>query len=193
MANVVYRTSAGQSWISLESHLLSKGRLFITDEITMKTASDFVQNLMYLRNELPDIRVRVYINSPGGEINAGLMIYDFLKGLDSDYDIVCMGMAASMAAVILAGGPKGRRCILPHSKIMIHEPLLAGSIGGSASSIQRTAESILKEKRILTEILMKDTERSMEDVEKAVSFDNYMNAKEAIEFGFCDKIIYSVI
>lgn len=188
MISVPYRTSSGNSWIPIESHLLPEGKIFIKDEITSESACEFVQQVMYLRKDAPEKRIKIYVNSTGGEVNGGLVIYDTLKSLDVDFDIYCIGMAASMAAIILAAGKKGRRYILPHSKIMIHEPLISGGVGGSATSIQRTAESILETKRISVELLAADTGKSIEEVEKAISFDNYMNAKEAIEFGICDEI-----
>lgn len=188
MISVPYRTSSGNSWIPIESHLLPEGKIFIKDEITSESACEFIQQVMYLRKDAPEKRIKIYVNSSGGEVNGGLVIYDTLKSLDVDFDIYCIGMAASMAAIILAAGKKGRRYILPHSKIMIHEPLISGGVGGSATSIQRTAESILETKRISVELLAADTGKSIEEVEKAISFDNYMNAKEAIEFGICDEI-----
>ncbi len=192
MINVPYRTASGNSWVDIESRLLPLGKLFITGEIKSEMACEFVQKLMYLKTEKPQGPIRIYINSPGGEVNAGLMIYDALKGFDGEFEMYCMGMAASMAAIIFAGGQKGRRYILPHSKVMIHEPLIAGGIGGSASSIQKTAESIMETKRVSAELLASDTGKPFKVVEKAISFDNFMNAKEAVEFGICDKIVESV-
>ena len=193
MICVPYRTANGNSWVPVDSHLLPDGKLFILGEITSELACEFMQKLMYLRNEKPDLKLKIYVYSPGGEVNAGLMIYDALKGLDIDFDIYCIGMAASMAAIILAGGQKGRRFIMPHSKVMIHEPLIASGVGGSATSIQRTAESILETKRISVELLAADTGKSIKEVEKAISYDNYMNAQEAIKFGICDEIVNGIV
>ncbi len=192
MISVPYRTASGNSWVDIESRLLALGKIFITGEIKSETACEFVQKLLYLQNEKLQEPIKIYINSPGGEVNAGLMIYDALKGFDGELEMYCMGMAASMAAIILAGGQKGRRYILPHSKVMIHEPLIAGGVGGSATSIQRTAESIMETKRVSAELLASDTGKTYKEVEKAISFDNYMNAKEAVQFGICDKIVESV-
>lgn len=132
--------------------------------------------------------ITIYINSPGGHVDAGLVIYDMIQAYDGPIDMYCVGMAASMGAIIFASGQKGRRYILPHSKVMIHEPLISGGVGGSATSIKQTADSILATKAELAEILVKHTGKSPEEVEKAISFDNYMSAKEAIEFGICDEI-----
>ena len=189
MFNVPYKSSNGSSWIPIESWLLPEGKLFIEGEITEETANEFIQKLMYMKKEKPEEKIRIYVNSRGGEVNAGMLIYDAIKGLKNETDIICIGIAASMAAIILAGGQKGHRFILPHSKVMIHEPLVAGGIGGSATTIQRTAESILETKRVSVELLASDTGKSIEDVEKAISFDNFMNAQEAVAFGICDGII----
>ena len=189
MFNVPYKSSNGSSWIPIESWLLPEGKLFIEGEITEETANEFIQKLMYMKKEKPEEKIRIYVNSRGGEVNAGMLIYDAIKGLKNEADIICIGIAASMAAIILAGGQKGHRFILPHSKVMIHEPLVAGGIGGSATTIQRTAESILETKRVSVELLASDTGKSIEDVEKAISFDNFMNAQEAVAFGICDRII----
>ena len=189
MFSIPFKTSSGASWVPIESWLLSEGRLFIRDEINEESANEFIQKLMYLEREKPETPVKIYINSRGGEVNAGKLIYDAIKSMKFDADIICTGMAASMAAIILAGGKKGRRFILPHSEVMIHEPYVAGGFGGSADKIQRTAESILKNKRESVALLSADTGRSKEEVEKAMSFDNYMSAEEAVEFGICDRII----
>ena len=118
-----------------------------------------------------------------------MLIYDAIKNLKAEVDIICTGIAASMAAIILAGGRKGRRFILPHSEVMIHEPFVIGGIGGSAEKIQRTAEEILKNKKEFAEILAADTGRTLKEVEQAMSYDNYMGAQEAVAFGICDKVI----
>lgn len=191
MISVPHRTSSGNNWISIESRLLPEGKIFILGEITSETACEFVQKVMYLVEEKITKRIKIYIDSPGGEVNAGLVIYDTLRGLNVDYEIYCIGMAASMAAIIFAGGKKGKRYILPHSKVMIHEPLIAGGVGGSATSIQRTAESILETKRVSVELLAADTGKTIKEVEEAISFDNYMNASEAIKFGLADEIVTS--
>jgi ATP-dependent Clp protease protease subunit len=133
--------------------------------------------------------INLYINSGGGEVNAGLMLYDVLQDIKTPINTYCIGMAASMAAVILAGGQKGRRFILPHSKTMIHEPLIAGGAGGSASSIKNIADSILETRSICNSILAKHTGKSIEEIDNATSFDNYMNAEESVAFGLCDSIV----
>ena len=193
MINVPYRTSHGNTFISIESHLITERKIFILGEITSESACEFIQELMYLKSQDDKKMIRIYVNSPGGQVDAGLMIYDALKGLDMEYEIYCIGLAASMAAIILAAGQKGRRFILPHSKVMIHEPLMNGGVGGSATSIQKTAESIMEVKRNTVRLLAADTGKTIRQVEKAISFDNFMNAKEAVDFGICDKIVTDII
>ena len=122
-------------------------------------------------------------------MNAGLMIYDTIQGSNLPIDMVCTGRAASMAAVILAGGQKGHRHILKHSKVMIHEPLISNGVGGSATSIKNISESIMETREICNSILAKHTGKTLQEINEATSFDNYMNAEEAIAFGICDSIV----
>ena len=155
--NTIIKSSNGISIAPIESRLLSDRKLFIEGEITAASACEFVRAIMLLIKEDADKPIDIYINSPGGEVNAGLLIYDTLKGVKTEINLHCIGMAASMAAIILAGGKKGHRFILRHSRTMIHEPLISGGVGGSATSIKRTAESIMETKRISVELLASDT------------------------------------
>lgn len=191
--NTIVKSSHGITLVPVTSKLLTERKIFIEDEITSASACDIVRSLMLLVKEDPNKPIDIYINSPGGRVDAGLMIYDTLKGMKTEVNLHCIGMAASMAAVILAGGKKGHRYILPHSKTMIHEPLISGGVGGSATSIQRTAESIMETKRLTVELLAKDTGKKEKEIETAVSFDNYMNAEESIAFGLCDSIEYELV
>lgn len=192
MITVPYRTAAGSNWIPVESFLLTERKVFLHGEIDSNMADTFVQVLLYLTRDQTDDEITIYIDSPGGEVTAGLLIYDTLKALPAKYRIICTGMAASMAAILLAAGPKGRRYILPHSRVMIHEPLIQGGTGGSATSIQKTAESIMETKRLTARLLAADTGKSLAEVEEAISFDNYMNAEEALAFGIVDEVLPSV-
>ena len=191
--NTIVKSSHGITLVPVSSKLLAERKIFIEGEITSESACEVVRSIMLLVKEDSNKPIDIYINSPGGEVNAGLMIYDTLKGIKTEINIHCIGMAASMAAIILAGGQKGHRFILPHSKTMIHEPLISGGVGGSATSIQRTAESIMETKRLTVELLAKDTGKKEKDIEAAVAFDNYMNAKETIAFGICDSIEYELV
>ena len=178
----------GVNVIPLRTRHFSNGRLFLTGEVTEDMANNFVSQMLYLVEKGEP--VEIYINSPGGSVNAGLVIYDMIQACAEkiDIDLYCVGLAASMGAVILAGGKKGHRFILPHSKVMIHEPLIAGGMGGSATSIKKTADSILETKAVTNGILAKHTGKTMEEIDEATSFDNFMNAEEAVKFGICDKI-----
>lgn len=192
--NTLVKSSHGITLVPVTSKLLAERKIFIEDEITLASACDTVKSLMLLVKEDPNKPIDIYINSPGGSVvDAGLMIYDTLKGMKTEVNLHCIGMAASMAAVILAGGKKGHRYILPHSKTMIHEPLISGGVGGSATTIQRTAESIMETKRLTVELLAKDTGKTEKEVEEAIAFDNYMNAQESIAFGLCDSIEYELV
>ena len=191
--NTIIKSSNGISLAPLESRLLSDRKLFIEGEITAASACEFVRAIMLLVKEDAEKPIDIYINSPGGEVNAGLLIYDTLKGVKTEINLHCIGMAASMAAIILASGKKGHRFIVRHSRTMIHEPLIAGGVGGSATSIKRTAESIMETKRISVELLALDTGKTRKEVEEAISFDNYMNAEESIAFGLCDSIETTIV
>lgn len=177
--------SGGIREISLESRLFSERRLFLGD-ITRQSADDFTKGMMYLSRS--DEPINVYINSFGGEVNSGLLICDLIQSIGVPVNMYCTGCAYSMAAVILAAGTKGRRYILPHSRVMIHEPLLAGGISGSATSISMISDTIIEMRDIVNGILSEHTGKTREEINKATAFDNLMNAEQAIRFGICDKI-----
>lgn len=180
-------SAQGVREVSLDTRHLMNRRIFIHGEITDVSANEFLSQMLYLEQE-SDEPITIYINSPGGSVNAGLVIYDCIQSSNLEINIICAGMAASMAAIILAGGQKGHRYILPHSKVMIHEPLLSSGLGGSATSIKNISDSILETREIVNSILAKHTGKSLNEVNQATSFDNYMNADEAIAFGLCDAI-----
>lgn len=181
----------GTRELSIYTRHLTNRRIFLNGEIIADTANDIVAQLLYLQEDSED-PIFFYINSNGGEINAGLYIYDVLQSLTVPVYMYCTGMAASMAALLLAGGQPGRRFILPHSKTMIHEPLLTGGVGGSATSIRNISDSIQETRKIVNGILAKHTGKTLREVNKATSFDNYMNAQKTVEFGICDKIVTSL-
>lgn len=180
-------SSHGTREIALNTHHLMNGIILINGSIDRETANDFISQLLYLEENFDGL-VNVYINSPGGEVNAGLAIYDAIQGSNLTINMICTGMAASMAAILLAGGQKGRRYILKHSKVMIHEPLLSDGVGGSATSIKNISESILATKDIVNGILAEHTGKTIDEINEATRFDNYMNAEEAIRFGICDAV-----
>lgn len=191
--NTIVKSSHGIALIPVESRLLSERKLFIEGEITAVSACDFVKSIMLLVKEDSEKPIDIYINSLGGEVNAGLLIYDTLKGLKAEINLYCIGMCASMAAIILSSGKKGHRFILKHSQTMIHEPLISGGVGGSATTIKRTAESILDVRQKTIELLMGNTGRRKGEIEEAISYDNYMDAEESVAFGICDHIKDSII
>lgn len=187
---IVEENSGGIQIVPSESRLLSERKIFLTGEITDETAHDFMLSMMYLSRS--DEPIDLYVNSRGGDVNAGLVIYDLLQSCKNEVRTYCVGQACSMAAVILAGGQKGRRFILPHSRVLIHEVLLAGAPSGSATSISRISEAVMETRDIINGILARHTEKSVEEINLATSFDNMMNARQAVEFGICDKTVNDI-
>ena len=190
--NVSYieESSNGMEVIPINSRLMTDRIIFIEGTITAETAVSFTKQMLFLSQS--DKPVRIYINSAGGEVNAGLAIYDMIQGFRGDIQMYCVGQAFSMAAVLLAAGQNGKRFILPHSRVMVHEVLLGGGVGGSATSISKISESIMETRDIVNGILAKHTGKSVEEINRATSFDNFMNAEEAVEFGICDKIVDTI-
>lgn len=186
--SVEVESANGTREVTLQTRHLMNRNIFLQGEVNADMANNFLSEFMYLENESTD-PITVYVNSPGGEVNSGLMIYDIIQASKVPVNMVCSGMAASMGAVIMVGGQKGKRYILPHSKMMIHEPLMMGDAGGSATSIKKKAESILETKALVNGIIAKHTGKTLEEIDEATSFDNYMNAEETIVFGLCDKIL----
>lgn len=186
--SVEVQSHAGIREVNIYTKHLMNRRVFLTGTIEREMANDIVAQLMYLQ-DISDEPIHIYINSGGGEVNAGLFIYDVLQTMKVPVNIYCTGIAASMAAILLAGGQPGRRFILPHSQVMIHEPLISNGVGGSATSIRNISDSILETRAITNGILAKHTGKSLEEIDKSTAFDNYMNAQKAVEFGICDKIV----
>lgn len=189
---IMMKSCSGVQTVSLESRLLANRKVYIQGEIDDEMACSFEQQIQYLLSEDSEKPIDIYISTPGGSVAASLHMYDVLKSIRVNTTMWCRGTTASMGAIILAGGQKGRRLILPHAKVMIHEPLIAGGVGGSATSIQRTAESIMETKKITVELLAADTGKSKAAIEQAIAFDNYMNAQEAVNFGIADKVVSSL-
>lgn len=185
--NIQKESSNGINENTLLSEHLTNRKICLFGEINSEMLNVFTLEMLFLQqNPLP---IDIYINSFGGEVNAGLAIYDLIQGCPCEVNIYCIGIAASMGAVILAGGKKGHRLILKHSQVMIHEPLISGGIGGSASSIKNTSDSILKIRDTLNNIIAYHTGKSIEEINKATDHDNFFSATEAVKFGLCDKII----
>ena len=186
--NVLVKSSNGITEVSAGSKLLSQRKVFIEGEIDAETACEFVKKIMLLTEEDPAREIDVLINSPGGEINSGLAIYDVIQSSKTPIRIFCIGRAYSMAAVLFASGNHGRY-MLPHGELMLHEPLLGSHVRGNSSSIKSISDSLISTKLKLNRILSKHTGRSEEEIEKASSFDHYFDPEESIEFGLCDQIV----
>ena len=184
---VVEQTSKGERSYDIFSRLLKDRIIFIGDEITDATASVVVAQLLFLESEDPDKDIHIYINSPGGSVTAGMAIYDTMKYIKPDVSTICVGMAASMGAFLLAAGTKGKRYALPNAEIMIHQPL--GGAKGQASDVKIHAEFLLKTRDKLNKILSENTGKPLEQIEKDTDRDNFMIAEEAMAYGLIDKVM----
>ena len=184
---VVEQTGRGERSYDIFSRLLNDRIIFLSDEVNDATASLVVAQLLYLEAQDPDKDISFYINSPGGSVTAGMAIYDTMNFIKCDVSTVCIGMAASMGAFLLAGGTKGKRFALPNAEIMIHQPL--GGAKGQATEIQIAAEHILKTRKKLNDILAENTGKPFEQIAADTERDNYMTADEALEYGLIDGVI----
>ncbi|MCM1180420.1 MAG: ATP-dependent Clp endopeptidase proteolytic subunit ClpP [Clostridium sp.] len=186
---VVEQTSRGERSYDIYSRLLKDRIIFLGEEVNDTTASLVMAQLLFLESEDPSKDIQLYINSPGGSVSAGFGIYDTMQYIKCDVSTICCGMAASMGAFLLAGGTKGKRMALPNAEIMIHQPM-GGMPGGSqASDMEITTKHILRTKRKINEILADATGKSVEMLEKDTDRDNWLSAKEALEYGLIDSII----
>ncbi len=183
---VVEQTGRGERAFDIFSRLLKERIVFLGTPIDDTIASLTIAQLLFLESEDPDKDIHLYINSPGGSVSAGLAIYDTMQYIRPDVSTICIGMAASMAAVLLAGGMKGKRAALPNARVMIHQPW--GGVQGTASDISIQAEEILKTKKRINEILAQHTGRTLEQIEKDTDRDYYLAAAEAKEYGLIDNI-----
>ena len=184
---VVEQTSRGERSYDIYSRLLNDRIVMLTDEVNDASASVVVAQLLYLEGQDPEKDISLYINSPGGSVTAGMSIYDTIQYIKCDVSTICMGMAASMGAFLLAAGTKGKRISLPNSEIMIHQPL--GGAQGQATEIEIAAKHILATKQKLNTILSERTGQPYDVVVKDTERDNWMTAEEALKYGLIDKII----
>ena len=184
---VLESTSRGERTYDIYSRLLKDRIIFLGEEVTDVTASLVVAQLLFLESEDPNKDINLYINSPGGSVSAGLAIYDTMNYIKCDVSTICLGMAASMGAFLLAGGAKGKRYALPNSEVMIHQP--SGGAQGQATEIKIVAEKILQTKKRLNEILAANTGQPYEVIERDTERDNYMTAQEAVEYGLIDSVL----
>ena len=186
--NTIIKSSNGINVVPIESRLMAERKIFIEGEINADTACEFIKKVMLLNCEDTQKPINVLINSTGGEINSGMLIYDVIQTSKAPIRMFCIGKAYSMGAILLACGNHGRY-ILPHGELMIHEPLLGNRVCGNSSSIKSISDNLLETKKKMNKILAKHTGRTEKEVEKATAFDHYFSPEESIEFGLCDKII----
>ena len=184
---VVEQTARGERAYDIYSRLLKDRLIFIVGPIDDHVANLVVAQLLFLESENPDKDVHLYINSPGGIVTAGLSIYDTMQFIKPDVSTICIGQAASMGSFLLAGGTKGKRYCLPHSRIMIHQP--SGGFQGQASDIDIHAREVLKLKQRLNELLAKHTGQTIERIERDSDRDNFMDAEAAVEYGLIDTVL----
>ncbi len=184
---VIESTSRGERSYDIYSRLLKERIIFLSEEVNDVTASLVVAQLLLLESEDPNKDIHFYINSPGGSVTAGMAIYDTMNYIKCDVSTMCIGMAASMGAFLLAGGTKGKRLALPNAEVMIHQP--SGGAQGQATEIQIVAEKILQTKKKLNEILAANTGQPLEVIERDTERDHYMTAEEAMKYGLIDRVI----
>jgi ATP-dependent Clp protease protease subunit len=184
---VIEQTSRGERSYDIYSRLLKDRIIFLGEEVNDTSASLIVAQLLFLESEDPGKDIHIYINSPGGSVTAGMAIYDTMQYIKCDVSTICIGMAASMGAFLLAGGAKGKRFALPNSEIMIHQP--SGGAQGQATEIEIVADPIKRSKQKMNELLAKNTGQPLEKVMADTERDHYMTAQEALEYGLVDKVI----
>ena len=186
---VIEQSGRGERAFDIYSRLLKERIIFLVGPVDDHTANLVVAQLLFLESENPDKDIYFYINSPGGSVTAGLSIYDTMKFIKPDVQTLCLGQAASMGAFLLSVGTKGKRFALPNSRVMIHQPLISGGLGGQASDIEIHARELLKLKEKLNQMLAEHTGKSLEQIERDTDRDNFMSAQEAADYGLIDKVI----
>ncbi len=185
---VVEQSGRGERSYDIYSRLLKERVIFLVGPVNDQSANLVLAQLLFLESENPDKDISLYINSPGGSVSAGLAIYDTMQFIKPDVSTLCVGMAASMGAFLLAGGAAGKRFALPNSRIMIHQPLIGG-LQGQASDIEIHAKELLKTKRTLNEMLAKHTGQTLETIERDTDRDNFMSAADAKAYGLVDEVL----
>lgn len=186
--NVQVKSSNGITMVPVETCLMAERNVFIEGPIDAASACEFVKKILLLNGESGEKPIRVFINSPGGEIDSGLLMYDVIQSSKAPIQMYCLGRAYSMGAILFACGNHGRY-MLPHSKLMIHEPLVGGNVGGSSSSVKSISKSLQSTKRMMDELLAAHTKKSVREIARATSYDHYFNARESVDFGLCDAIL----
>ncbi|MBQ9898706.1 MAG: ATP-dependent Clp endopeptidase proteolytic subunit ClpP [Ruminococcus sp.] len=186
---VVEQTSRGERSYDIYSRLLNDRIIMLSDQVSDATASVVVAQLLYLESQDTEKDISLYINSPGGSITSGMAIYDTMQYIKCDVSTICIGMAASMGAFLLAAGAKGKRIALPNSEIMIHQPLISGGLSGQCSDIKIHSDHLLRTRQKMDEMLAANTGQPLDKVKVDTERDNYMSAQEALEYGLIDKVI----
>lgn len=188
---VVEQSGRGERAYDLYSRLLKERIIFMVGPVNDQTANLVVAQMLFLESENPDKDIYLYINSPGGSVTAGLSIYDTMNFIKPDVSTLCLGQAASMGAFLLSAGAQGKRFALPNSRVMIHQPLISGGLGGQASDIEIHAKELLKLKEKLNRLMAKHCNRPLEDLVRDTDRDNYMSAEEAKAYGLIDQVLES--
>ena len=188
---VVEQSGRGERAYDIYSRLLKERIVFLVGPVNDATANLVVAQLLFLESENPDKDISLYINSPGGSVTAGMSIYDTMHFIEPDVSTLCLGQAASMGAFLLSAGAKGKRFALPNSRVMIHQPLISGGLGGQASDIEIHARELLKLKQKLNELLAKHSGKKLAQLEKDTDRDNFMSAEEALKYGLIDQVVKS--
>ena len=186
---VVEQTSRGERSYDIFSRLLNDRIIMLSDQVNDATASLVVAQLLYLESQDTEKDISLYINSPGGSITSGMAIYDTMQYIKCDISTICIGMAASMGAFLLAAGTKGKRFALPNSEIMIHQPLISGGLSGQCTDIKIHSDHLVRIRQRMNEMLAENTGKPFEQVQADTERDNYMTAQEALEYGIIDKVI----
>ena len=185
---VIEQSGRGERAFDIYSRLLKERIIFLVGPVNDQTANLVVAQLLFLESENPDKDIFLYINSPGGSVSAGMSIYDTMNFIKPDVSTLCLGQAASMGAFLLSAGAKGKRFALPNSRVMIHQPLISGGLGGQASDIEIHAKELLKLKAKLNQLLAEHCGRTLDELERDTDRDNFMSAEEAKNYGLVDEV-----
>lgn len=188
---VIEQSGRGERAFDIYSRLLKERIIFLVGPVNDQTANLVVAQLLFLESENPDKDIFLYINSPGGSVSAGMSIYDTMNFIKPDVSTLCLGQAASMGAFLLSAGAKGKRFALPNSRVMIHQPLISGGLGGQASDIEIHAKELLKLKAKLNQLLAEHCGRTLDELERDTDRDNFMSAEEAQAYGLVDQVLSS--
>lgn len=188
--NIIRETSQGYSTYRILDDMLAHREIQCVGEINAQSVYSLIMQLQFLQREDPNAEITMYINSPGGEVTSGLALYDVMQAISAPIRTVCIGVAASMAAILFAGGQK--RELLPHASVMIHDPLIPGGVGGSALKFQAISEDLMRTRALIAEILAKHTGHTIEEIYEKTANDTYFYGEDAVEYGLADRIIFRI-